>query len=234
MTGSFGSLAAIVSATFKLSPAIPVSVVYDLLFLGRSFTGAKAVLAKGWSLSSVYYWQTGQPFTVANANGNQSAIGLSSDRPNMVSSGQPGFQPSLSEWYDVSRFHLQGKNLLGNEGHNELYGPHSQALALSTYKAFPIHENIKLQFRAESFNLFNTPSFSNPATTIRTYTNGIGSSTADAAISSTRPSAIPRQLQFVLRLILLEKAPRETAANIQRWARSASPSMKTAMLFTKN
>ena len=178
-----------------------VSVVYDLLFLGRSFTGAKAVLAKGWSLSSVYYWQTGQPFTVANANGNQSAIGLSSDRPNMVSSGQPGFQRSLSEWYDVSRFHLQGKNLLGNEGHNELYGPHAQALALSTYKTFPIHENIKLQFRAESFNLFNTPSFSNPATTIRTYTNGIGSSTADAAISSTRPSAIPRQLQFVLRLI---------------------------------
>ena len=69
------------------------------------------------------------------------------------------------------------------------------------YKMFPIHENIKLQFRAESFNLLNTPSFSNPATTIRTYTNGIGSSTADAAISSTRPSAIPRQLQFVLRLI---------------------------------
>ncbi len=41
-----------------------VSVVYDLLFLGSSFTGAKAVLAKGWSLASVYYWQSGQPFTV--------------------------------------------------------------------------------------------------------------------------------------------------------------------------
>ncbi len=177
-----------------------LSLVYDLPF-GKEFHGAEGILAKGWSLTSVYYWQTGQPFTVSNANGNQSNIGLSSDRPNMVSSGQPGFHRSLSEWYDVSRFHLQGKNLLGNEGHNELYGPDAQALALSAIKIFPIHENIKLQFRAESFNLFNTPSFSNPSTTIRTYTNGIGSSTADAAISSTRPSAIPRQLQFALKLI---------------------------------
>jgi outer membrane receptor protein involved in Fe transport len=178
-----------------------VSLVYDLLFLGSSFNGAKAVLAKGWSLASVYYWQTGQPFTVTNANGNQSAIGLSSDRPNMVSSGQPGFQRSLSEWYDVSRFRLQGQYLLGDESHNALYGPDSQALALSGIKMFPIHENIKLQFRAESFNLFNTPSFNNPSSTIHGYTNGIGSSPTDAAISSTRPSSIPRQLQFALRLI---------------------------------
>ena len=176
------------------------SLVYDLPF-GGSFTGAKAVLAKSWSMASTYYWQSGQPFTVTNANGNQSDIGLSSDRPNMVSSGQPGFHRSLSEWYDVSRFRLQGMYLLGDESHNALYGPDAQALALSAVKMFPIHEDIKLEFRAESFNLFNTPSFSNPSSTIHDYTNGIGSNPPDAAISSTRPSAIPRQLQFVLRVI---------------------------------
>jgi hypothetical protein len=176
------------------------SLVYDLPF-GRSFNGTKAGLAKGWSLNSIYWWQTGNPFTVTNSNGNQSDIGLSSDRPNIVSTGQPGFHRSLSEWYDVSRFHLQGMYLLGDERNNTLYGPDSQALALSAVKMFPIHENIKLQFRAESFNLLNTPSFSDPGETITTYTNGIASNPPDAEISSTRPSSTPRQLQFVLRLI---------------------------------
>ena len=112
-------------------------------------------------------------------------IGLGTDRPNMVSYSQPGFRQSLSEWYDVSRFRLQWKYLLGDERRNMLFGPDSQALDLSTFKTVPIHDAVKLQFRAESFNLLITPSFSNPGTTINQYTNGIESNPPDAKITST-------------------------------------------------
>jgi hypothetical protein len=33
---------------------------------------------------------------------------------------------------------------------------------MSIFKDFRIHETMKLQFRADIFNLFNTPSYANP------------------------------------------------------------------------
>ncbi len=114
----------------------------------------------------------------------------------MVSSGQPGFHRNLNEWYDVSKFHLQGQYLLGNESHNALYGPNSQALALSGIKMFPDSREYQASVPSGELQPAQHAELHNPSTTIRAYTNGIGSSTADAAISSTRPSAIPRQLQL--------------------------------------
>ena len=72
------------------------------------------------------------------------------------------------------------------------------------FKSFPIHEAVNLQFRAESFNLFNTPTFGQPGANIQGYapdgtavaTGGFGQISATAA-----PSATPRQIQLALKLI---------------------------------
>jgi outer membrane receptor protein involved in Fe transport len=181
---------------------ITVSMTYQLPF-GATASGFRSQLEKGWSVNSIYYWQTGNPFTVQNSNGNQSGIGLGNDRPNMVPSSQFGFHKSLNQWFDVSRFKLQGPGLLGNESRNSLYGPGTQALAFSTFKSFPIREAIGLQFRAEAFNLFNTPTFNSPNSTITSYSaTGIGVPNVSAGqISSTAPLATPRQIQFALKLL---------------------------------
>jgi hypothetical protein len=181
---------------------IALTMTYQLPF-GANASGFKGEVLKGWSVNSIYYWQTGTPFTIQNSNGAQSGIGLGNDRPNQVASSQPGFHQSIHQWFDVTRFKLQGAGLLGNEPRNPDYGPGTQALAFSLFKAFPIHESIELQFRAETFNLFNTPTFSVPNSTITSYNaDGIGVPGVSAGqISSTAASASPRQIQFALKLI---------------------------------
>jgi hypothetical protein len=134
-----------------------------------------------------------------------SGIGLGNDRPNYVASTQPGFHKNINQWFDTSRFKLQAAGLLGNEERNQVYGPGAQALAFSMFKRFPIHEAVNLQFRAESFNLFNTPTFGQPGANIGAYgpdgtalptSGGFGQISATAA-----PSATPRQIQLALKLI---------------------------------
>jgi len=61
----------------------------------------------------------------------------------------------------------------------------------SVFKSFPITETLRLQFRAESFNLFNTPWFGGPNTTL-----------GSAAFGTVSPSQAndPRNVQLALRL----------------------------------
>jgi hypothetical protein len=45
---------------------------------------------------------------------------------------------------------------------DDIYGPGYERINMSIFKDFRIHEAMKLQFRADIFNLFNTPSYANP------------------------------------------------------------------------
>ncbi len=179
-----------------------LTFTYQLPF-GQGFTGLKAQVAKGWSVNSIYYAQTGNPLTIQNSNGNQSNIGLGNDRPDMVPGTSSGFHRSLNEWFDVTRFKLQAPGLLGDEHRNQIYSPGNQALSMSLFKTFPIYESTVLQFRAEGFNVLNTPSFNTPSTNISSYdASGVAAANAGLGqISSTASGASPRQLQFALKLI---------------------------------
>jgi hypothetical protein len=50
----------------------------------------------------------------------------------------------------------------GNLGHNALWGFGAWEEDLAIRREFPIHEQLKLQFRAEFFNVFNHPAFGDP------------------------------------------------------------------------
>ncbi|MFZ0744635.1 MAG: TonB-dependent receptor [Terracidiphilus sp.] len=186
---------------------------YDLPW-GKGVTGPLAYGAKGWSFNVIYYAHTGEPFTVSNANGSLSGIGLGNDRPNYVPSSQHGFHKTVRQWFDVTRFEAQGVGLQGNEERNEVYAPGVQSLDLSLFKTFPIYESLKLEFRAESFNLLNTAPLGTPGSGISDYLLPDGSTTGNPTpggiavpntgvgeISGTNPLLAPRQLQFALKLI---------------------------------
>ena len=78
----------------------------------------------------------------------------------------------------------------GNSGRNPLRGPGRINLDFSLFKQFAVRERYRLQFRAEFFNLFNTPQFDLP--------NAVIGNPAAGVISSI--VGTPRQIQFALHL----------------------------------
>lgn len=177
---------------------VALTMTYDLPF-GRTLNGLAAYAAKGWSVNSIYYAQTGNPITIASAI-NNSGLPIT-ERPNQVHPAA-GFHRSLSEWYDVTQFTLPGVGLLGNAHRNSIFGPGTQALGFSLFKEFPIHESAHLQFRCETFNLLNTPTFSEPNGTVNFDANGVGTiGNGSATISSTTAASSPRQIQLALKFI---------------------------------
>jgi hypothetical protein len=78
--------------------------------------------------------------------------------------------------------------------------PHYGHLDLSLFKEFPfLNDRYKLQFRAESFNLTNTPTFGVPNLTV--YSTAAANEAAGfGTISAMNTNYAPRQLQFALKL----------------------------------
>ncbi len=164
-------------------------VNYQLPF-GSSFTGFKRVLVQGWQVSAIGVWQSGMPFTVTN---NTARVNTGSgDRPNRTCNGTLS-NPTIQEWFDVSCFVTQPLYTPGNSGVFILEGPTERFLNLSFLKSFHVTESKQLEFRAESFNLTNTPNFANPNT-------ALGSSTF-GTVSALSVFANPRQIQFALKLL---------------------------------
>jgi Carboxypeptidase regulatory-like domain/TonB dependent receptor len=95
------------------------------------------------------------------------------------------------------------QNLVGNSGRNRFYGPGLKTVDFSAFKNIRLMERLKLQFRAEFFNILNHPNLSAP-----NFLNDANNSVFDAAgaaigtagqIGSTSTSS--RQIQFGLKLI---------------------------------
>lgn len=91
----------------------------------------------------------------------------------------------------------------GNEGHAILTGPHGQKVDLSVFKDFPVRESVKMQFRAESFNVTNTSSFGLPGSTISAYDcNGVPTQAGNfGRITAMSRVYTPRVFQFALKLL---------------------------------
>jgi len=54
----------------------------------------------------------------------------------------------------------------GNTGRNILRGPGVVNMDLGVFRDFLLTEQLRLQFRAESFNFTNTPHFNNPGSNV--------------------------------------------------------------------
>lgn len=194
------------STDIDIRHRIAFSASYELPF-GKTMTGGKALLLKGWQVNTIAYYQSGQPFTVTESISPGGAYGINlpnvtTDRPNVVASYGVS-NPSLNQWFNTAAFRAPALGTVGGEGRNELRGPHDRRWDVSFFKEFRLKEGLKLQFRTEIFNVTNTANFAVPNSTIVGYgangapltTNGFGT------ISSTALNEIPRQFQFALKLL---------------------------------
>jgi len=167
--------------------------------------GSAALLLNGWSLSGVTTFQPGQRLSILSTNTNN-AYGISGDRAqlaagcthgDLVTSGS--VRSKLDNYFNKSCFASfavvpGGATDFGNSGVGIVSGPDQRNFDISLAKRFPIrwpNEATRIEFRAEAFNLFNTPQFDNPATNV---------STADFG-RITATSVNPRIMQLALKFV---------------------------------
>jgi hypothetical protein len=113
--------------------------------------------------------------------------------PNVSSGSAVTLQnPTVNEWFNVNAFSAPAPYTIGSAPRRITQlrqdGVHSADIALM--KNFSVKEYLKVQFRAEAFNIANTPQFAAPNTTF-------GSSTFGQVTSQANQ---PRQVQFGLKL----------------------------------
>jgi len=179
---------------------------------GSSLTGIEGAIVKGWAVNTTGSWQTGLPFSVSPSLNNSGVSGAG--YVDQICSGK-GAHPSLLNWYNESCFVQATPGTLGDERPNQLYGPSQKRIDGSLFKEFPIKEQIKMQFRAEVFNLFNTVNFNTPNATLaflNPAANGIpnsvgpnigapGSSHITGEITAPNANFSQREIQFALKLL---------------------------------
>jgi hypothetical protein len=136
----------------------------------QPFLAAVSTLATGWNLSAVVLVKTGLPFNVvtgSDAPGFGNVDGNGSDRPNLLDTtilGRTLDNPDTSKTLlPRSAFaFIKLNEARGNLGRNVFRkGPiHNVNAALA--RTWGFNHDLRLTFRAESINLFNTPQFAEP------------------------------------------------------------------------
>ena len=89
------------------------------------------------------------------------------------------------------------QNLLGNGSKNDVYGPGLIDFDFSAVKDTQIGERVKVEFRAEVFNIFNRVNFSPPL--VNNFAFDAGGVPQSSPLTSTSTSS--RQIQFALKVI---------------------------------
>lgn len=170
---------------------ISVAITYELPF-GEHSKGLVASVIKHWSANLSGSWISGNPFTVLD-NSNVTGIPGITGRPNKIGNPKLSNPSPTKGWYNAKAFAVQTTGTLGNAGRNQVYGPPQRDFDFSIFKTFPVSNVARLQFRAETFNISNTPNFAAPGSTLGTGTTAI--------CTSTNPLLAPRQYQFALKLL---------------------------------
>ena len=185
-------------ASFHVAHAFTFSGIYELPFgAGRRYlSGASravdAILG-GWSMNWVTALYSGQPQSLG------CTISTSVFGCNPLYTGQEIYKGTVEQFYNSAAFtNPPVATTIGQTDFAPLggyrtpvTGPSFQKLDLSIFKGFQIKERYRIEFRAEAFNITNTPSFSNPSNT------NFADSVSFGRITSTRSPA--RQMQMALK-----------------------------------
>ena len=165
------------------------SYVYQLPFgPGRKFMKGNGLAPKmlgGWDLSNVITLAGGQPYGITVSSNNAGANYSGPIYPNRVAGNSGDLTRdvrTLSHYFDTSAFTAPPAYAFGNSARYVLRGPGLVDFDLVLAKSFPIRESTSLNFRAEAYNILNTPDFSNPGGSLGTGSFGVISAAANGRI----------------------------------------------------
>jgi hypothetical protein len=189
------------NSDFDLRHNLVLSWSYELPFgrgkaLAAGAHGALQTAVGGWKLNGIATFASGGPFTPVMVSSLLNSGGAG-QWPNRIGSGSVA-ERTIQRWYNPADFASPGNYTFGNSGRNILKGPGTKQFDLSLFKEFYFSESMsrRLQFRAEAFNVLNTPQFNNPNTQI-------GNPAAGTITSAGSPllfQRTSREIQLALKL----------------------------------
>ena len=153
-------------------------------------TGWRKQALGGWQLAAIVRAQAGSPLAVTQATNSNAFAGFGIQRPNRLRSPDLASDVrSSARWFDTTAFTLAPQFTIGNSSRNPVIGPPYRAADLMLGKTFSYRERYRLEYRAEAFNLTNTPNFGNPNTSF-----------GNAAFGTINSAFDPRVFEMVLKL----------------------------------
>lgn len=154
------------NSDFDVRHHLVVSYAWDLPIgrgkaLGGNASGAINGVIGNWQLAGIISASTGNWFTVSDPFNNAAnndcggTVAYNCSRANVV--GNPNGTPCVpGTFFNTCAFASNTvAGTYGNEPRNIAHGPGYQTWDMSLLKAFPIHEQMRVEFRADLFNMWN-------------------------------------------------------------------------------
>ena len=178
------------------------SYIYDVPFLKDSPRAILKYALAGWQIGGITTIQSGTPVNITLST-DRANIGITGQqRPDLVGSvpalncqpntagTTPVAQLEQINCYDAAAFALPAQFTFGNASRNLLRGPKFMSTDFTGMKNIPIGGRMRVQVRAEIFNLFNTVNFNAP-----------NASFGSAAFGRITSALAMRQIQLGAKLI---------------------------------
>ena len=164
-------------SNFDVRNRFVMSSVYDVPKIDRF-----KKFGEGWSFSGILTLQSGHPFSLNyNFEGDYDGSGEDFGRPDVVGPIHYNYG-NPTQFLDLSAFTvpctlnpkgpaqfittsgncIPGTRHFGSEGRNSLLGPDYRNLDFAISKMTPLTERLKLEFRADFYNIANHPNFASP------------------------------------------------------------------------
>ncbi|MGO9433023.1 MAG: carboxypeptidase regulatory-like domain-containing protein [Terracidiphilus sp.] len=188
-------------ASFNIKNQFVGSGTYALPFgrgkeLGSNMNGVEDTILGGWSVNAILTFDSGQPQTISSQIATGSGTGAYAE----VVPGVSKYRGGIGGFYNPAAFKdppvagtAAGTGLAPLGGPpTQVNGPGYQDFDFSLFKSINVTESSHAEFRAEAFNLTNTPSFNLPGNL-----SYDGDNPAFGQITTTRSNA--RELQFALK-----------------------------------
>lgn len=138
--------------------------------------GALGKILGDWQFNGIFSSTSGVPITV-NGQDNSGTFSANA-RADCIGSPQP-FDPTIDMFMDLTAFANAAPFTFGSCGVGILSSWAHHNWDLSLMKKFQVREGMRLEFRTEFFNAFNTPQFDNPNTNINSPQFGLTTQVQD-------------------------------------------------------
>lgn len=153
------------------------SYIYEIPFF-RSQKGFVGKVFGGWEIQGIATYQTGIPFTATTSSFDPAGLGfipalIAGGRPNITCNPNVGAPQTQQQWFNTSCFTPNPAasatnipNVVGSSPRGIIEGPSLRRVDFTLSKNLRFNESLRLQLRAELFNVFNTTNFSNLSTNV--------------------------------------------------------------------